>query len=394
MRMLLAMGLALAGCSRHELIDTLLGDAHRPAIIMPGTHPGHGPGRDRYELLAGDLHCHVKPPDADWDVVRGLDETIVLSRTEGLDFIVLTPHVGARFFMDPSAREQVLAAQTQLRADIAASAHGDIVVIPGFEYTDHEYGHVGASFADLSAVLEDVPLAEATVHPQRFFERWVARGGLLVLNHPLITPLPGAIFPVARYDLSWRPITSPTLRVPPEIAKIDELTQAFEVFNLSAFDLRDRLLLALPRTSLDATFGALDARVTTRRRRIAAVGGSDTHSHHLRATTFLLSEGRKPQQIRDAITQGRTCVRDPAACSFEARAPGGRWVSIGEAIEGVTEVDVIATGSSIEVQLNGKLVSEPASDEIDRVAVPSACSSLRARVGAGFSAPIYLNCGL
>lgn len=388
------IGLALVGCSKHELVDTLLGDAHRPPTVMPGTHPGHRADRQRYELLAGDLHCHVNPPDADWDVVRGLSETIVLSRTEGLDFVVLTPHVGARFFMDPEARAQVAATQAQLRVDIAESAHGDIVVIPGFEYTDHQYGHVSASFADLDAVLRDVPLAQAVVHPESFFERWVARGGLLVLNHPLVTPLPGAIIPVARYDLSWRPITSPSLAVPPEITKIDELAHAFEVFNLSVFDLRDRLLLALPRTSLDASFQALDQRVAARRKRVAAVGGSDSHSHHLRATTFVLSEGRQPDQIRSALTQGRSCVRDPAACSLEARAPGGRWVTVGEAIDGVREVDVIATGSSIEVRLGGRLVSEPASGEVVRIAVPTRCTTLRARVGAGFSAPIYLNCGL
>lgn len=38
-------------------------------------------------------------------------------------------------------------------------------MIPGFEYTDHEYGHVGVSFADLDAVLADVPIPTTLACP-------------------------------------------------------------------------------------------------------------------------------------------------------------------------------------------------------------------------------------
>ena len=58
-------------------------------------------------------------------------------------------------------------------------------------------------------------------------------------------------------------------------------------------------------------------------RRLIPVGGSDSHTHHLRATTFLLSRGRGEAEIRDALVSGRVCVRGPEACS-SART---RWPS-------------------------------------------------------------------
>ncbi|MBF5066380.1 hypothetical protein G6O45_24460, partial [Salmonella enterica subsp. enterica serovar Istanbul] len=66
--------------------------------------------------------------------------------------------------------------------------HPELVVIPGFEYTDYRYGHVGASFADPSEVLAGLSAEEAQANPERFFEMWVARGGILTVNHPVNRP--------------------------------------------------------------------------------------------------------------------------------------------------------------------------------------------------------------
>lgn len=53
-----------------------------------------------YTILAGDLHCHIRPPDWAEHVARGLPETIDLARAEGLDFVSLIPHTFTGFFAD------------------------------------------------------------------------------------------------------------------------------------------------------------------------------------------------------------------------------------------------------------------------------------------------------
>ncbi|MFO0614190.1 MAG: hypothetical protein U0414_16480 [Polyangiaceae bacterium] len=382
---------ALVGCTRHDLVDAAISTAYRDDDLADASPEA---ARGRVVLLAGDLHCHVAPPDESSDVVRGLGETIELARRERLDFIVLTPHVGARFFQTAEGRASVAASQAELREEIARRAPGGLTLVPGFEYTDHRYGHVGVSFANLDDVLAAVPLQEAKDRPERFFEEWVARGGLLVVNHPLVTPIEGAIVPMARADLSFRPWTSKA-PFPPEIEAIDRLARGFEVFNLAATELRDRLLLGEAEDTIDETFEALDAKIPEARRRMTPVGGSDSHSHHLRATTFALSADRSPSALRDAIVQGRTCVRSRAACSFEVRPTGGEWETVGATFEDGGDFDVRAHGEAIDVYVDGRWVASPESDEIARVALPTdRCSVVRARVDEGFSAPIYVHCGI
>jgi len=109
-----ALVLAFAGasaCSRpvtHHLLDTVMACAHRPSgpcsTALIAEKPGQQP--QRYELLAGDMHCHVSPPDRPPHVTRGIEETVALAHDENLDFVVLTPHVRAPFFMSPSRRER------------------------------------------------------------------------------------------------------------------------------------------------------------------------------------------------------------------------------------------------------------------------------------------------
>jgi len=77
----------------------------------------------------------------------------------------------------------------RLRRALAESEVGRTLFVPGFEYTDSRYGHVGSSFADLAKVLAEVSVEAAQAAPERFFEQWVADGGVLVVNHPLVTPV-------------------------------------------------------------------------------------------------------------------------------------------------------------------------------------------------------------
>ena len=104
---------AALGCAplKPRVVDLAMSSAYRPAL---GGASGRGaslasdltkrPIAPPYQLLAGDFHCHVQPPDSEGEVSRGVPETIELARRERLDFVVLTPHVWARFFQEPTLR--------------------------------------------------------------------------------------------------------------------------------------------------------------------------------------------------------------------------------------------------------------------------------------------------
>jgi hypothetical protein len=396
----LAGAAALTACNPHTFEKVAMSSAYRPEHPRPEPKgpPGSAPP---YELLAGDLHCHVSPPDDPGDVTRGVSETVALAAEEGLDFVVLTPHLPARFFADPELRARAAAGAAEMRR--AFSGKGGTLFIPGFEYTDHRFGHVGASFADLGKVLDEVPVDVARSRPERFFERWVAGGGLLVVNHPLVTPL-DSVFARARGDMSWRPWTS-RVEVPPEIAAVGHLAGGFEAYNAAVAQLRDRFLLGDADLSLRGVMARLDREIVASGRRIAPVGGSDSHAGYLRATTFVLAEHRTEAAVRDAILAGRVCVRSPDACSLEVRAPGGRWVGVGGAVErgavergaaegGAAVVEVRARGDRIVVVRDGEAVATPASGRVVQVEVPAGrCALVRARVDEGYSGPVYVNCG-
>jgi hypothetical protein len=369
--------------------------AHRPDMAP---YRPYGPAEaadpsPRYQLLAGDFHCHVSPPDRPPHVTRGLAETVALARAEDLDFVVLTPHVRSGFLSSEPLRERLLGSLSRLEREVQKQDVGNTKFIVGFEYTDFAYGHVGAAFADLAAVLAAVPAEEALDHPERFFEEYVARGGVITINHPLLEPLESTIS-IARWDLSWQPFTNPSDGYPSEILAAGRLAQGMEVFNLAIFELRDRFLLMDTHATTRETFALLDREILARGRRITPVGGSDSHSGHLRATTFLLSRGRDPASIREAMLSGRACVRDPAACSFEVRAPDGPWLTVGSSVEGVSVIRAKARGMTVQVSVNGRLIEpEPPWKEIEIQLDPRRCSVVRARVDEGYSGPIYANCG-
>lgn len=380
-----------------RVVDLAMSSAYRPPQVgaaargsLGASAPLARPIAPRYQLLAGDFHCHVTPPDSTDEVSRGVAETVELARREKLDFVVLTPHVWSRFFQEPELRAAVLEGQETLRATLAGLPTGDTLFLLGMEYTDHRYGHVSASLADVAQVLAEVPVEEARLHPERYFERFAARGGLLVVNHPLVTPL-DSIVPIARADLSWRPFTAPG-PFPAEIQALDRLAQGFEAFNLSATELRDRFLLRDSSRTLVDTLARLDREIVRRQRRMTPLGGSDSHSHHLRATTFVMATSRDEAGIREAVLAGRVCVRSPEACSFELRPAGGAWAGVGSAVAGA-RFEARARGEEIEILVDGAPVRSPRAGEAVEIRVdPARCSVIRARVGEGYSAPIYANC--
>lgn len=382
----------VVACSGRSIHEQFVGSAMRQEAF--GANPNATSSDGKLLLLAGDMHCHVAPPDGADDVSRDFDETVTLAKDHHLDFVLLTPHVWSRFFADASKRAIVEQGQTDLRATIAKAkadgTDGGVLFVPGFEYTDYGWGHVGASFANLDDVLADVSLEEGAAHPEKFFQAWTARGGTLVVNHPFVTPL-DSIFAMARADLSWRAWT--TKKTPPsEIQAIERLLTGVEAYNSQVTHLRDAILLANPRVSMDATMKKLDALVVAQRRRVVPAGGSDSHGMQLAATTWLLATSRTVEGVHQAIVEGRTCVRNPNACSFEVKV-GDAWKPVGTALGGVDEIEVRANGSEIEVIANGEVVARPESETAVRVTTKkSECTVVRARVDEGMSAPIYANC--
>jgi hypothetical protein len=383
-RTLTTLALLSAGCttacSTNGAIDlTMRGVAHPPP---------HGDLRvgDR-RVLAGDLHCHVLPPDAPYHVSRELPETLALAEREGLDFVVLTPHVPARFFADPGERDWVLRTQDELRTRLAALAP-KVLVVPGFEYTDHRWGHVGAGFAEVREILSEVSVDDARARPELFFERFVARGGVLTINHPVEQPI-GNFGPLA-WDLSWRGLGRRD--APPEIAWITAHAQTVETYNVMVSNLRDRLFFGDEDRSLRESWHITEDLARDRGERVTPVGGTDSHGFWIRPTTYVVANERTATAIGAAIAAGRTCVRGPDACTLEVRAPGGDWHGVGDAIGQSPQIEARA-GRPMTLIVNGEIVAHAAAGEIAHATIaPDRCSFVRAISGASWSAPVYVGC--
>ena len=388
--MVAALGVTSLGCTKTGLVTfAMSGSPH--ATSSRGMHVG-----DRI-ILAGDMHCHVLPPDAPYHVSRELPETIERAVDEGLDFVVLTPHVPSRFFMQEDKRAWVAATQEQMRARLAA-LNPSLIVVPGFEYTDYRYGHLGAAFADPSEVLAGLPTADAQANPERFFEMYVARGGILTVNHPVNRPLPHAPFHELGSDLSWRAFSGAL--VPPEVSWISTHAQSIETFNTTVTELRDLFIVGEEDRSLREAAHLTDHLARTQHRRIAAVGGSDSHGSWMRATTFVLAKDRTVEGLRKGIIGGRTCVRGPEACTLETRPAAGNhaWLGVGDAIttnehEGFVTFEGRATGDDVTFIVDGAIAATSRSGELAKFPVPvDRCSVVRAIVGRSWSSGIYVNC--
>jgi len=187
---------------------------------------------------------------------------------------------------------------------------------------------------------------------------------------------------------------------PAEIRAVNHLAQAFEAYNLTATHLRDRYLLDDTDHTLRATLRRLDREIVAQQRRMTPVGGSDSHTHHLRATTFVLSRSRTEAGIHEALLAGRVCVRSPEACSLEVRALGREaspsgWVTVGGAVRGEAALaQVRGDADDIDILVDGVSIHRdaPGVGAVKIPLVPGKCSVIRAKVGEGYSAPIYANC--
>jgi len=342
----------------------------------------------RWQILAGDMHCHAWPWDGLPHAARDLDATVRLARAEGVDFVVLVPHLWWTHWPMPWAADHHRALHRDVRAALAARSSPDLLLLPGFEYTDDRGGHAGLAFGDAEAALDAYARSG---EPSAFFRAYAASGGLVTIHHPFLTPIATRL--PQPPDISWRPFSAPGAPVDPAVATLDGLATQVEAYNVGVSELRDRFALDDAEASLRRAFAQVD-REARRGRRLTVTGGTDSHSSHLRAAMFVLAEARTAAGVREALAAGRTCVRASAACTFEASADGRTFGPPGTALERVDAVWVRARGARVEVLRDGVTAARPRGGEAVRVAVPlDRCTVLRARVDAGWSGPVYANCG-
>ncbi len=369
----------IAGCSKQGLIDAAMMSAPRPE---PPARAEVVVGERRFTLLAGDGHCHVTPPDAPFHVSRDVGAALGLARAERLDFVIFTPHVRARFMADPELRASFVDGARVLDRELRALAATDVLLVRGFEYTDHMWGHVGFAFGDETRALE---AAGDTGDPRPFFEAYVASGGVLTLNHPLVLPLDGAPFHEARADMSWRAFTRPARRLPADMGWLTAHAHTIETFNLGVSFLRDRLLRDDPEASFRENHFLLDRQIRAQRRRLSSVAGSDSHGMHLRAVMYVLADARSTADLRRGILAGRTCVRGPEACVAQFRTDGP-WQPVGSALSSPRALEIEAPAGAT-VYVDGV--------RHDGASVPAragVCQVVRVQVGRSMSGPTYFNC--
>jgi hypothetical protein len=364
--------LVLTGCAKSQILDFTMSSAPHVARVDRRIGP--------YQLLAGDMHCHVLPPDAPYHVSRTLPETQALAEREGLDFVVLTPHVPARFFTSIDYRDWVRRSQAELRERIAALPASNVLLVPGMEYTDPFYGHIGLSFADPNPILDAISINDLLAHPDRFFEAWHSAGGLATINHPFLSPIPKSPLIELRSDLSWR---GDNPDAGPELDWLAHHADAVETWNLSVGHTRDRWFFGDPDWELRQAAHFADDRARSQNRTVAHVGGSDSHGGWLRPTTFVLAQERTLPSIRAAIVAGRTCVRAPDACTLQVN---GAYIGDSIASGPSHIVHARVEGPSATYFVNGTATTD------GEIRVTGECTLIRAAVGDSVSSPIYVDC--
>ena len=181
-------------------------------------------------------------------------------------------------------------------------------------------------------MLSRVSVEAANVRPELFFETWRDEGGTATINHPFLTALPHAPIAELHYDLSWRDLRGePVHPGMTEIFWLSRHANAIETWNESVGHVRDRYFVGDPDWEMRQASHLVDRLGREEERRVASVGGSDSHGSWLRPTTWVLAKDRTPAAIRDAIVNARTCARAPEPCTLEARGVG-EWATVGSSI--------------------------------------------------------------
>jgi len=247
-------------------------------------------------LLAGDVHLHTLHSDG----VMGTAEMISACREAGLDFIALTDH-------------------NNTEQNLEAAWSPSPVVISGMEYT-HYRGHASFLFPGERERFDEDLFTDSEDGMRDVFRRARARGALIGINHPECPLCP------------WK-----------------------FGYDRVGFDMLEAWNGPMKPSETKAV--ALWHGFLSKGRRIAAVGGSDTHRLEPRRscgkpTTFVRAASRAREDILEALRAGRSFI----TCSPEGPRPDLRIGDAGpggtapcRAAEGEVTADRVRAGDMVRL---------------------------------------------
>jgi hypothetical protein len=291
----------------------------------PGAPGGAGappPTADGRRWIPGDLHLHVAPLDAREGVTWSPAEIAPVARREGLEFVILTPHLWSGTWRDPARRARWQRSWEAMAQ--AARARDEVTLIPGVEYGIRGVGHFGVSGVEPRDLAGGDFLAAAS-----------AAGAFVVVNHPFAVPtkIPG--IPASERDLSFRPWSHGSGRAPAALGGV-------EVWNVP-LGLANLLSRPGGQTGEARAFAAADALARAERRPVTVVGGTDSHRPFVQPTTWVLARDAREPTVLAALRAGATCVGGPEAGTLEARGdadPPDRWARVGEGVRAAARVEL------------------------------------------------------
>lgn len=338
----------------------------------PAPGPGPGPAAASLRWIAGDLHVHVSPPDAEGHAAHTVAAVIGKSRDLGLDFVVLAPHDADKSFASPEGADRPRVSGQALADRLAADAlaappppgpHGaaapaprPLLVVSGWEYTRDWPGHLTLAFFRV----DDVAELEGDEKPAAV----VRAGGLAVVNHPFFRPvkiapayeklLAGTKFALTG-DRRWKPFFGD--------GKDPGRWNAIEVWHERSV-LLEKLHAAkaaeFPETQMARdSLAAWDRAVLAGRRRIVGVGGSDCHGRLPYAVVPMKMTGAgvrafTAEALREALVAARaTFGRDGGldASDFAATSDvEGESAVVGGALRAKAEVRLTWSGKAVLVE--------------------------------------------
>jgi hypothetical protein len=309
--------------------------------------------------LAGDLHCHTTLSHDVWggpsDDNTGIEEAytlgwspgeqIALAESRGLDFLAITDHNRVDAVHAPDYRSNRL------------------VLVPGYEHS-LSGGHAHVLVADRAALTDIVRDADGSTGFEgdagltRFLDAVHARGGIASLNHPFYGN------PEQGEELAWG--------YGPEVsARFDSV----EVWNIGWPARHDVLPFADSDNYLSLPWWE---REILSRRRVAAVGGSDSHWRATaglngpgQPTTWVYARDRSPAAVLVAIRAGRTFIAaEPPGMAgprlfLTARERGSRgpFAMVGDAVRARRPLEVRVrvdngSGSRLRLVASGEVLAE------------------------------------
>jgi len=346
--------------------------------------------------LVGDLHVHVSPPDVAGHSSFTVATAMAAAKKAGLDFVVFTPHdADGRFPAEDGASSETGQHLARRLADVTAKsppAGGGAwpIVVSGWEFTRDDPGHLGVSFVDVAEL--------ADVAPEKKAAAALAKGALVVVNHPFFRPVASdlAVMKLVVGERGWRPFVGG--------AKDDLAWNAIEIWHERSVLVQkmhaDRADKFPDTQMVSLALAAWDKATREQKRRIVGVGGSDCHGRMPyaiapMAMTSVCAETSDEAGLKKALLaahatfgkNGGVAARDFAATSDVA----GEKASIGDSLRAKSEVRLAWTGEATLVE-NGERVGEFDGGVVRKIDPPGAFRAWRIEApGDAYSNMIYAN---